>query len=124
MVKRHILIGAIVLLLIGGLVVLLSDLCSKAGVYVTVVNNTPGNITDVNIAYTGGVIHIAALESKASCSKWVSPAGDSGMDIDWVDPSEVRRSGKIDVYLTRYSGGTMVVTLAPDNSVSWTTDGI
>ncbi len=124
MVKGRILTGAIILVLIVGLVLLLGHLCSQAGVYVTLVNNTPGDITNINLLYTGGTLHVDTLKSKGACHRWVSPGGDSHLEMDWSDSAGGKHAGKVDVYLTRDSGGTIVVTIEPDNRVTWTTDGL
>jgi hypothetical protein len=90
------------------------------GVYVRITNNTQSILKHIDIAYSVGVVHIAALEPKASCGRYVNPTGgDSGLKLEWIDSSGTKQSHRIDVYLEHNYSRSVEIAVDPNNEVSW-----
>lgn len=103
-----------------GMIGSIGYLRATRGVCLSVTNNTRSTLRHVDIAYTGGVVHIAAIEPKASHGQRVNPAGESALTLSWVDPSGAKHSRDIDTYLEPGYTGNVKIALESDNRVSVT----
>lgn len=88
------------------------------GVYVGVTNNTSDVIERVEIAYTGGVIHIASLPPKASQGSRINPTGESWVKLTWVDSSGKEHSHETTVYIEPHYTGSLEIVIEPNDTVS------
>ena len=114
-------IGYGIVFVIGlGLVVSIDYLHSSRGVYVSIANNTQGTLKHVDIAYTGGVIQIAAVEPKTSFGRRINPDSESHLELEWIDSSGVKHSHAVDVYFEHDYRGRIEITVEPADSVSVT----
>jgi hypothetical protein len=89
------------------------------GVYINITNTTQNVLKDINIAYTGGVIHIANLESKTSYGQYINPTSESHLELEWLDSSGAKQSQEIGVYFEHNYAGSIEITIDPNNIVSW-----
>ena len=89
------------------------------GVYVSITNNTKDILTNITVSYTGGCIRIARLEPKKLYRQRVHPAGESDLELKWLDSLGVKQSRKIDVYFeSNYYNGNIEITINPNNRIS------
>lgn len=98
--------------------------CKRSGAGVTVIvnNATGGDITNLQIKFTGGSKSSPGLKIAESFETKVNPNGESHLDVEFADSSGKRRSAKVDVYMERNYSGTIRVTLEPNGKVTWKED--
>lgn len=109
------------LLAVGG-TALVSCKPSGAGVTVTVKNASGGEITNLQIKFTGGSKSSPKLKPAESFETKVNPNGSSHLVVEFADSSGKQHSAKLDVYFERNYSGTIQVTLEPDGKVTWKDD--
>lgn len=95
--------------------------CKRSGTGVTVIvnNATGGDITNLQIRFTGGSKSSPRLKSAESFEAKVNPNGESHLNVQFADSSGKLHSAEVDVYLERNYSGTIRVTLEPDGKVTW-----
>ena len=92
---------------------------TNAGVNVTVENASGGEITSLQIRFTGGNKSTPTLKPAESFETKVNPAGESHLVVEFVDSLGKQHSANVDVYLEHNYSGTIHVTLEPDGKVTW-----
>ncbi len=108
----------VALLAVVGMV-LVSCKPSGAGVTVLVNNASGGEITNLQIKFTGGSKSSPKLKPAESFETKVNPSGSSHLVVDFADSSGKQHSAKADVYFERNYSGTIHVTIEPDGKVTW-----
>lgn len=103
-----------------GLVASIAYLYLTRGVYVRVTNNTQNALQDVDITYTGGAIRIATLKPKTSYGRRINPAGESHLELAWLDSSGTKRSHTVNVYFEHGYRGSIKIVVESDNRISVT----
>ncbi len=93
--------------------------CNRAGVAVTVTNATGGEITGLEVRFTGGSKSRPMLRASESFEAKINPRGESHLVIVFTDSSGKQHSAEVDVYFERGYRGTIRVTIRPDGTVSW-----
>jgi hypothetical protein len=106
-------------LLAAGLV---SCKSAEAGVKVTVNNASGGQITNLQIKFTGGSRSAAKLKPSESFQTKVNPNGSSHLVVEFTDASGKQHSSNVDVYFERNYGGSIQVTIDPGGKVTWKDD--
>jgi hypothetical protein len=107
----YVILGVVVLLIAAGY------FFWTRGVYVSITNNTQNVITRIKITYWSGAVHIATLEPATSYGRYVNPAAESGLQLEWLDSSGARHSRNMGGYLERNSAGSVQMIIEPDNRV-------
>jgi hypothetical protein len=120
MSKRKLASCGIVLLVALVLLTAIGHFFWTRGVYVSITNNTQDTLKHMNIVYRSGVIHIAELEPKTSCGRYVNPTCESDLTLEWLDSSGAKHSHGVDTYLDPNYAGSVKITLKPDNKISVT----
>lgn len=105
-------------LLLAVLVLGLGHYCWTRGVYVKITNNADTALKDVEIAYSGGTIHVGTLEPKGSYGQWVNPNSASIWNMEWFGSSGAKESLAIDVYVERNYSGSVEITVEHDGTVA------
>jgi hypothetical protein len=90
------------------------------GVYVRITNSTQSTLKHIDVAYSGGVIHITELAPGASHGQYVNPSWESDLALEWSDSLGVRHSHTIGVYIEHNYAGNVEITVGPNNKVSVT----
>ena len=90
-----------------------------AGVTVTVKNASGGEITNLQIKFTGGSKSSPKLKPAEFFETKVNPNGESHLVVEFADSSGKQHSAKVDVYFEHNYSGTIHVTLEPDGKVTW-----
>src|SRR6266540_1443613 len=93
--------------------------CTSPGVTVTVNNASNGEITLLQIKFTGGSKSFVKLKPAETFETKVSPNGSSHLVIEFVDASGKQHSAKLDVYFERGYKGAIHVTIQSDGKVTW-----
>jgi hypothetical protein len=105
------------------LAVLLAGLvsCEPAGAGVTVIvnNASDGEITNLQVKFTGGSKSSPALKSAESFQTKVNPSGSSDLVVEFTDSTGKQHSGKVDVYFERNYSGSIQVTIEPGGKLTW-----
>lgn len=108
----------IVLLAVLVLVILAGCYFRTRGVRVSVSNGTESTLKQLKIIYRGGTIQIGELEPKRSYGRYINPAGESDLTLEWVDSLGAKRSHRLEVYIETNYIGSVDVTVEPGNTVS------
>lgn len=108
----------IVLLAVLVLVILAGRYFRTRGVCVSVTNGTESTLKHLGIIYRGGVRQIAELEPTRSCARYINPAGESYLTLEWVDSLGAKHSHSLGVYINTNYIGSVDVTVEPGNTVS------
>jgi hypothetical protein len=98
---------------------LISSKLLGSGVTVTVKNATGGEITNLQIKFTGGGKYSPNLKPNESFETKVNPNGESHLVVEFSDSLGKHHSANVDVYFERNSGGTIHITLEPNSKVTW-----
>ena len=86
-------------------------------------NATSGDITGLEVRFSGGTKSFQRLMPSDSFKTVVNPRGESDLMIQFIDSRGTQHSAKVDVYLERGYRGTIHVVIQPDGTVTWK-DGI
>ena len=89
------------------------------GIRVSITNNTNSVLKDVEISYTGGVVHITKLRPNELYSTYINPTGESHLELKWLEPSGKKHFHRIDVYFECDYTGSVTITVDPGYKVSW-----
>ena len=120
--SRRNLIGWVILVVVGfGLLAPIGYfLWTRArGVSLIITNSTSHTLEHVEMAYTGGVIRIAALPPKASYGRRINPTDESAVRLKWVDASGVEHVQVIGVYIEPKYTGRLRIVVEPNDAVTW-----
>ncbi len=89
------------------------------GVTVMVNNASGGEITNLQVKFTGGSKSSPKLKPAESFETKVNPSGESHLVVEFVDSSGKQHSVNVDVYFEHNYSGTIHVTIEPDGNVTW-----
>lgn len=97
--------GLVLLILIGAMVILLIGGRDRPGVNVLITNNSLSSLTDLHLEFTGGKCHLAKLEASQTRSFVVKPKGESHLVLSFSDVFGKRQTKQIDIYMeSGYTG--------------------
>lgn len=96
--------------------------CSPFGVVVTIANNTGGEITRLEVRFTGGSKSVPKLRAGESFKTRINPDGESSLVILFNDASGKKHSAEADVYFGHGYRGRIDVKIRPDGTLSWKDD--
>jgi len=92
-----------------------------SGVMVNVTNDGPTPVSNLAIVFQDGEKVLAKLEPGRTHTFRVKPSVESGIDVRFVDALGNGHSHKPDVYISRYSRGTITITLDYGSNITWQT---
>ena len=89
-----------------------------SGVTVSVINATGGEVTNVQIEFTGGSKSFPKLKFGESLEIRVNPDGESDLVVRFADSSGKQFSANDIVYFEHNYRGTIHITIGPDGKVT------
>jgi hypothetical protein len=92
---------------------------SSAGIAVTVNNGSGGEITNLQITFTGGTRSSAILKPSELFQTRVNPSGSSHLSVEFIDSNGKQHSNNVDVYFERNYSGSVHITIQPGGKVTW-----
>lgn len=93
--------------------------CSQSGVKVIVTNQGTKPITNLQVLFSGGSENSQKLGPGTTHEFTVNPAGESSIDLRFVDADGSLQTIKLDVYLGKNYEGALDVQIASDGTVKW-----
>ncbi|MEN6336562.1 MAG: hypothetical protein ABFE01_20090 [Phycisphaerales bacterium] len=90
-----------------------------AGVHVEITNRAGGALTQIDVAYSGGAIHISELKPGVSYGRRINPDGESHLELAWTDSAGEKHARKLDLYFEHNYRGRVDITVQADNRVTW-----
>ncbi len=101
--------------------VVLETACGQ-GLRVSVANRTTGQLSGVELVYSGGSVSVGGLASGETRTVAVAPRGESDLTIRFIEATGREHEQKIDVYLETGYRGHLTVTIQSDFRVRSTGD--
>jgi hypothetical protein len=94
-------------------------LAFPSGVVVRLHNASAAEISDIRVIFEGGAKTARQLQPGEFFKCRISPDSESDLEIEFVNASGVRQTVNLDVYLDRYHGGSIEITIQSDDKVSF-----
>jgi len=88
------------------------------GVQIAITNKTGGNITDIRLDFTGGVVSPEIIKDGDTYTARVNPTGDSHLELRYRDGTGTEHSERFGVYFEHGSSGRIVIEVWPAGRIT------
>ncbi len=87
------------------------------GLRVSVVNNTPDELKNIEVHYRGGSVYTDRLTPGANFSRMIDPTGPSELEIAYADPGGKDVCEELKANLTSGSSGQVRISVLPEGKL-------
>ena len=108
------LLSALLVILVFGFLALRQN-----DIVVQVFNDTQTPLSNVDLTYTGGSIHLGTIPVKTMCEAVFAPVTDSAMVIEFTFEGGDHHRKPLDVYFTKGISGTMEIHVRDGGQITF-----